>query len=191
LFAESHDLAVTNVTSSKTVVGQGFSITINVTIQNQGNLGETITISNFSNQTLLLNQSTYLPPRTQTNLTFTWNTTDFAKGNYTISAVAEQVLGEIDLDDNNCTDGWILITKVGDLGGGVPPEFFNFDGKVDSKDLALFLQCYKGLGPPNAMYLGDLGGGLPPQFYRCDGKVDSKDLSLFLMCFKGQGPPDP
>jgi hypothetical protein len=38
--------------------------------------------------------------------------------------------------------------KVGDLGGGVPPQFFKFDEKVDSKDLALFLQCFKGLGPP-------------------------------------------
>jgi len=87
------------------------------------------------------------------------------------------------------TGGWILITKVGDLGGGVPPAFFSCDGSVDGKDLALFLQCYKGTAPAEAMYLGDLGGGVPPQFYDCDGKVDGKDLSLFLQCFKGLGPP--
>jgi hypothetical protein len=37
--------------------------------------------------------------------------------------------------------------RVGDLGGGVPSTFFNYDGKCDGKDLSLFLQCYKGLGP--------------------------------------------
>jgi hypothetical protein len=80
------------------------------------------------------------------------------------------------------------MTKVGDLGGGVPPAFFDCDGSVDGKDLALFLQCYRGTAPAEAMYLGDLGGGVPPQFYDCDGNVDGKDLSLFLQCYKGLGP---
>jgi PKD repeat protein len=38
-------------------------------------------------------------------------------------------------------------TYLGDLGGGVPPQFFAYDGLVNGEDLALFLQCYKGLGP--------------------------------------------
>lgn len=82
----------------------------------------------------------------------------------------------------------ITLRKVGDLGGGVPPTFFNFDWKVDGKDLALFLQCFKGLVPPEAMILADFGGSVPPKFFKYDGKVDGKDLSLFLQCFKGQGP---
>jgi len=40
-----------------------------------------------------------------------------------------------------------LLTKVGDLGIGFPPQFFKFDGKVDASDLVLFIKCYKGLGP--------------------------------------------
>jgi len=82
----------------------------------------------------------------------------------------------------------VLLEKVGDLGGGLPPEFFNFDNIVDAKDLALFIQCYRGLAPQEAMYLADLGGGIPPQFFACDGKVDGKDLALFIQCYKGQGP---
>jgi hypothetical protein len=80
------------------------------------------------------------------------------------------------------------IQKVGDLGGPPPATFFNFDGYVNSMDLALFLQCYHGTAPPEAMYLGDLGGDIPPQFFKCDGKVDGKDLALWLLCFKGLGP---
>jgi len=95
------------------------------------------------------------------------------------------------LDNNNCTDGWILITKVGDIGGGVPPEFFECDGLVDGKDLALFLMCFTCTCPPEAKYLGDLGSSVPPQFFKCDGLVDGKDLALFLLCFIGLGPPDP
>lgn len=56
-----------------------------------------------------------------------------------------QISGETDTTDNNRTDGWILITKVGDLGaaGG----FFLVDGNIDGFDLDLFIQCYNELGP--------------------------------------------
>ncbi|MGQ9507142.1 MAG: hypothetical protein ACUVTB_04700, partial [Candidatus Bathycorpusculaceae bacterium] len=78
--------------------------------------------------------------------------------------------------------------RPGDLGGGVPPTFFQFDGEVDGKDYALFLRCYKGIAPPEAMYLADLGGGIPPKFFKFDGIVDSKDYALFLQCYKGVIP---
>jgi len=92
---------------------------------------------------------------------------------------------EFTLSTHNIT---VLLTKMGDIGGGLTPQFFNFDGKVDGKDLALFLQCFKGTAPPEAMYLADLGGGVPPQFFKYDGAVDGKDLALFLMCYKSLGP---
>jgi len=77
---------------------------------------------------------------------------------------------------------------LGDLGGGLPPAFFAFDGQVTGADLALFIRCYKGLAPPEAMYLGDLGGGLPPAFFAFDGQVTGADLALFIRCYKGLGP---
>jgi hypothetical protein len=54
--------------------------------------------------------------------------------------------------DYNSEKPVIRICKVGDIGGSVPPQFFSFDDKVDGKDLALFLQCYKGTTQPEAMY---------------------------------------
>jgi len=98
----------------------------------------------------------------------------------------------LDSDGNetsvNLLNGSIFITIVGDFGGGLPPQFLKFDYVINGKDLALFLQCYHGTAPPEAMYLADLGGGIPPRFYQYDGKVDGKDLSLFLQCYKGLGP---
>jgi hypothetical protein len=41
---------------------------------------------------------------------------------------------------------------VGDI-GGVPPQFLNCDGKVDGKDSSLFLQCFKGQGPPRPWHM--------------------------------------
>jgi hypothetical protein len=85
-------------------------------------------------------------------------------------------------------DGLVRVAKFGDLGSGTPPQFFLFDGNVDGKDKALFLLCYKGTAPQEAMYLSDLGGGMPPQFFKFDGVVDGKDKALFLLCYKGLGP---
>jgi hypothetical protein len=72
-----------------------------------------------------------------------------------------------------------------------PQPFLKCDGVVDGKDLVLFMQCYKGLAPSEAMYLADLGGGgLPPQFLKYDGKVDGRDLVLFMQCYRGLAPSE-
>ena len=144
-----HDVAVTNVASSKTVVGQGFSDSINVTVANQGSLAETFKVTLYANATSIASQNITLSSGNSATITFTWNTTGFAKGNYTIWAYAWPVQNETDTTDNNCADGSVLITKVGDLGGGVPPQFFKCDGLVNSNDLNLFLRCYRGQGPPD------------------------------------------
>jgi len=191
-----HDVAIIGIIPSKNVVGQGYNLYISVTVTNKGDFLETLNLTTYADVSLPIGDEiivgkkevSYLLPEENRVLTFLWTTTGIAKGNYTISALADPVLGETNTTDNTLIDGWILITKVGDLGGGLPPQFFNFDDKVDGKDLSLFLMCFKGTAPPEAMYLADLGGGVPPQFYECDGKVDGKDLSLFLMCFKGTGP---
>lgn len=59
-------------------------------------------------------------------MTFTWNTTGFAKGNYTIKGYALPLQGETDVADNNFTDGWIFVAMLGDL---------TTDGLVDIVDV--------------------------------------------------------
>jgi hypothetical protein len=153
---------------------------------------ETFTVTAYANTTVIATQTITLANRNSTTITFTWNTTGFAKGNYTISAYAIPVTGETDIINNNCTDGSVLITKVGDLGSrvGSTNKFFVCDGQITSTDLNLFLQCYKATAPTDAMYLADLGSrvGSTNKFFVCDGAVTSTDLNLFIQCYKGTGP---
>ena len=100
------------------------------------------------------------------------------------------VLGTVNVANEVCKDALtfeVSTRKICDLGGGSPPQFFAFDDLVDSRDLALFMLCFRGLAPAEAMYLADLGGGSPPRFFEYDGVVDGKDLVLFLGCYKGSG----
>jgi len=183
-----HDIGITNVITSKTVVGQGFNLCIEIKILNYGMYTETFTVTAYANTTIIATQTITLANRNSTTITFAWNTTGFVKGNYTIWAYAWPVQNETDTTDNNCADGSVLITKVGDLGTGYPLVFGKCDGKVTGPDLALFLMCYKGTAPPEYKYLGDLGTGYPLVFFACDGKVTGPDLALFLLCYKGLGP---
>jgi hypothetical protein len=182
------DVAVTTAAPLRPAVGQGFSCNVNVTLANHGGYNETLTVKAYANQTTIGEHTITIPIGNSTTITFAWNTTGFARGNYTISANVTLASGETNSWTGPFKYGTVLITKVGDLGGGVPPQFFKFDGVIDGKDLALFLECYHGTAPSEAMYLADLGGGIPPQFFKCDGKVDGKDLALFLLCYHGSGP---
>jgi hypothetical protein len=190
------DINVTGI-AKRTIINRAeptYRANINVTVLNEGDNAETFVITVYATNTT----STYeigtqtvtsLPPSIPTTLNFFWNTTrGWMIGNYTIRADAMPLLGETDLDDNTHSDGTVILKLLGDLGGGVPARFFKFDGVVDGKDKALFLLCYKGTAPPEAMYLGDLGGGVPARFFAYDGVVDGKDKALFLLCYKGLSP---
>jgi hypothetical protein len=117
-------------------------------------------------------------------MAFTWNTSGFAKGNYTISAYAWPVLGETDTADNNFTDRWVIVSMVGDLtGGSENPWDFVPDGVVDGSDLSIVAKCY-----------GSWPGAQPPMIWNVncdvnnDGVVDGSDLAIIAKHF---GESDP
>jgi len=112
------DVAIISVVPCKTIVGQGYPMRIDVTVENQGDLTVTFNITVYANTTAIETQTVNsMPNGTSTILTFTWNTTGFAKGNYTIWAYAWPVPGETDTADNTCEDGWVLVSCVGDVSG--------------------------------------------------------------------------
>jgi len=180
-----HDVAVTNLTSAKTVICQGYSGNLTVTVQNQGNFTETFNVTVYANTTAIETQTVNsMPNGTSTILTFTWNTSGFAKGKYTISAYAWPVPGETDTSDNNFTGGWVRVSMVGDLTGGTPnPWDFVPDGKVDGKDIAIVALCF-----------GSAPGCPPPYVWNpnCDvnndAKIDGKDIATVALHF-GQADP--
>ena len=127
-----HDIAVTNVTTSKTgcvpmpTVCEGYNAYVNVTVENRGNFTENFNVTVYANETSIETQSVNLMPDTQAILTFKWNTTGFVKGNYTIKAVAAIVQGETNTDDNEFTDGILKVVIIGDVNGDGYVEMMDF-----------------------------------------------------------------
>ena len=120
------DVAILDVIPYKTVVGTGLNMSINVTVENQGDLTETFNVTIYVNTTLMAMQYvTDLAPSTQAILTFIWNTTGFTKGNYTIRAVASMVPSETDISDNTFMDGWTFVTILGDVDGDKDVDIYD------------------------------------------------------------------
>jgi hypothetical protein len=171
-----YNVAVTGVVPSKTIVGQGYSVSVNVAVENQGDFTESFQVFAYADLeppygdeiTIGAHLVANLRSLETTILSYTWNTSDFSEGNYTISAYAEPVPGETHIDDNTFTDGWIFVSMVGDI---------NADGKVDVKDVYAVAKAYgtslEGPNTPGRAYNPncDING---------DDKVDVKDY--YIVC---------
>jgi parallel beta-helix repeat protein len=114
---ESHNTAVIGINPLKSVIGEGYTLNINVIVTNKGNCIETFNLTLYANTTVIETKQITLINGASTTLTFTWNTTGFAKGNYTISAYAWPVQGETDTVDNTFMDGIVTVTIPGDVDG--------------------------------------------------------------------------
>ena len=113
-----HDIGITSVALSRTVVGQGFTLSVNVTVFNYGIDTEYSNVTAYANATSIPTfQNVLIEGRNFTTITFTWDTTGFAYGNYTISAYAWPVPSETNTADNNCTMGSVLVTVPGEING--------------------------------------------------------------------------
>jgi parallel beta-helix repeat protein len=129
----AHDIGIPNVITAKTVIGQGYTSSIDLKILNYGMYDENFIVITYANTFIITTQTITLTKRNSIIITFKWNTTGFAKGNYTISAYSEPVPGETDTTDNNYPDGWVVITVPGDLDG---------DFKVQLADLVILAKAY-------------------------------------------------
>jgi parallel beta-helix repeat protein len=157
------DIAVLGVTISKTVVGQGYNVGMDVTVANQGNYIETFDVSVNADTTSIALKSVTLTSGASTTITFTWNTTAFAKANYTISAQVLQFPEESDTTDNVNADSTVLVTISGDVNG---------DRTVDILDAAT-ISAHWYPGPP----IGPLGYGSDADIDN-DGAVNIVDASI-------------
>ncbi len=125
-YSGAYDIGITNLTTSKTVVGQGYTINLTTETLNYGINTETFNVTTYANTTMITRTQITLESRTSTTLTIPWNTKGVAKGNYTIIANVTILPSETDIGDNILTDGWVFITIQGDVNG---------DRMVDLKDV--------------------------------------------------------
>ncbi len=127
-----HDVAVINVRPEPTEVPVGESLTINVTIGNQGDLSETFNVTIYYDTTSIETRTGItLESGKNTTLTFTWNTTLVSPGNYTITAEASEVPGETDLEDNTLQSDQIVTVTPPTISAtiDVDPDALNLKSK--------------------------------------------------------------
>jgi hypothetical protein len=106
---------------------------ITVKVKDYGTFNEVFNVTVYANTTAVETREISLTSGASAALTFTWNTSGFAKGNYTLNAYAWPVQGETDTADNTLTFGNVHVGIVGDV---------NADGMVDVYDLILVSSAF-------------------------------------------------
>ncbi|MGA3193022.1 MAG: cohesin domain-containing protein [Candidatus Bathyarchaeia archaeon] len=102
-FSSPHDVAVNDVEVSPTTVPIGTLVGINVTVRNLGGFDEDFNVTVYANSQVIGVQSVLLTVGSSANLTFTWNTASFGKGDYNISASVTLAPGEVNTGNNTGT----------------------------------------------------------------------------------------
>ncbi|MBS7621639.1 right-handed parallel beta-helix repeat-containing protein, partial [Candidatus Bathyarchaeota archaeon] len=148
----THDVTVASVTPSKTVIGQGYSATITVTVQNKGDLTQIFNTHVLANTTIIQTITTYLKSGQTKTLTVQWTTTGWTKGKYEVYSIADRVPGETDqqAEDNLLIYGYVKVTIPGDIDG---------DKDVDIYDVVVIASAYDAkTGQPRYVPNADIDG---------------------------------
>jgi nitrous oxidase accessory protein NosD len=105
-----HDVAVANITPSATSVNQTKTLSITVTVTNEGAATENFTLTLYYDTTMIGSQTILaLIPGSSQTLVFRWNTTGVTLGAHSLKAVATTVWGEIDVADNTLVTGPVYV----------------------------------------------------------------------------------
>ena len=111
------DVAVVSVVPSATAVDVGDLVNVTVRAVNEGFEMESFDLGVYCNEILVGElQVVDVAPSEEREFTFVWNTSGLAVGDYTVSANASVVPGEIDVYDNLLVDGVVMV------GVPVPPQ---------------------------------------------------------------------
>ena len=109
------NLGVTDALLAKTVVSQGYTASANVTVINNSTCAQTLNVAVFANTTSIKTQTVILESNISTTINLILNTSDLAKGNYSITVSVGIVPDEMNIEDNLFVAGWILVTSPGDI----------------------------------------------------------------------------
>jgi hypothetical protein len=168
-----HDVAVTDVTTDRAWVYQGFSTNINVTVLNKGDFNENVAVTLYYNITankIIGSQNVTLSQGQNKTVAFVWDTTGVPYcHNYTITANAT-IPVDNNPTDNTLADGPIKVRIPGDING---------DGSVNVLD-AIQFGTYFGLQQ------GDTGWNADADINR-DGKTNILDIIIVAEYFGKSG----
>jgi len=108
-----HDIVVTSVSASPSRVTVGGSVSISVTVENQGKETETFdVIAYYGSNTAATTTVANLAPDDSKTLGLTWDTTDVTPGTYVIKAEAS-LEGDANPGDNIKQDGTVKVELPG------------------------------------------------------------------------------
>lgn len=164
-------IRITNLALSKTVIGQGYIIYCNSTVENYGNYTETFNVTACINETTIAEFTNLnLACGNWTSLSCSWNTSGQMNGNYTLRFAADTVPGQEGIADNTLS-ATVTVTMPGDVDGNC---------KVDIGDIVIALNAFGSTpGHPRWNANADIDG---------NSKVDIGDLIISLDNF-GQHHP--
>ena len=159
------NVAVIDIALSHTQVYPGWTVQINVTVKNKGDLNETFDVEAEYNGVLVGTlTATNLTPESEMTLSFNWSTSGLTPcQNYTISAEALAVPFETDLTDNVLVDGQVKVKLLGDVDG---------DGQVDMADIGFVTRGF-GSYPGHPRWNPDAD-------MNQSGFIDMKDIGLAI-----------
>lgn len=175
-----HDVSITNISLQKTVVGQDYCLNMTVIAADLGDYQETFNVTVYANTTSVASQNVTLPSGNFTTMTFTWDTTGFAFGNYTLTAYAWPLPLETNSTNNNCTDGSVTVAGIGDLTGDTGNALdFVPDGTVNMKDVGVVARFFLQEMPPAPSNCDVTGPtvGMP------DGTINMSDVGTVARQF--------
>lgn len=135
---------ITNITPSKNIVCQGYNMSINATVFNQGSTPLSLSLTLYANTTTIGTEIvTNLLPGTSTNITFNWDTTgDFNRyANYTLSA--NDILSDIivtitypgDVINNKKIDIFDIVLIAGSYQAQKGEPEFNPNCDIDDNEI--------------------------------------------------------
>jgi len=162
----THDIAITNVSPSKTIVCLGYNLTIHVALKNNGNYTDTFTVWTFCG----LHQNVTLPVLSSTTINYTFSTSKLKKGTYKVWAYA-LMPDDARPNDNIRVGTTFLVTIVGDI---------NADGIVDIEDIYSIALAYGSMpGQPGYKPNLDING---------DSIIDIEDIYTAALHYGETGP---
>jgi parallel beta-helix repeat protein len=119
-----HNIGITKLVGSKTVVGQSYTLRISVKIQNLGMYDESFTLIVSANETVLDRVAVGVTMKKSVAFDLSLSTSKLTVGNYTLSVVTDNLPGETENSDNsfNCS---VTVTIPGDLNGDFTVDIYD------------------------------------------------------------------